>query len=60
MAAETVRFDPVGARSGDRENCKCNIAKRQSTFCLANDDGKLPDGQITKNLSSPFRKNIFA
>ena len=24
----------------DRENCKCNIAKRHSTFCLTNDDGK--------------------
>ena len=30
----------------------------QSTFCLANDDGKWPGGQITKNLSSPVDKNI--
>ena len=26
--------------------------------CLANCDGKLPDGQISKNLSSPVLKNI--
>jgi hypothetical protein len=26
--------------------------------CLTNDDGKLPEGQISKNLSSPFHKNI--
>jgi hypothetical protein len=26
--------------------------------CLANCDGKLPDGQISKNLSSPFRKDV--
>jgi hypothetical protein len=27
-------------------------------FYRANDDGKLPDGQISKNLSSPAYKNI--
>jgi hypothetical protein len=41
----------------DHDNRKCNIAKRQSTFCLANDDGKLPGGQISQSLSSPIDKN---
>jgi hypothetical protein len=39
-----------------RENRKCNIAKRQSTFCLTNADGKLPAGQITKTCPAPSTK----
>jgi hypothetical protein len=40
----TGAVGPVGARSGDRENCKCNMAKRQSTF---------PASQTTTENSPP-------
>jgi hypothetical protein len=54
-----VRVGPVGARSErsqERQMQHSQAAKHLP--CLANDDGKLPDGQITKSLSSPSRKNI--
>jgi hypothetical protein len=53
-----VRLVRLAQEAKDRENCNDNIAQRQSTFCLTNDDGKLPDGQISKTCPA-LRAKIF-
>jgi hypothetical protein len=54
---QTGAVGPVGARSGDRENCKCNMAKRQSTFPASQSTTeKSPTGKSAKTCPALLTK----
>src|SRR5258708_10694948 len=54
---QTGAVGPDGARSGDRENCKCNMAKRQSTFPASQSTTeKSPTGKSAKTCPALLTK----